>query len=397
MSEGETKKKKSHKKAWIVAGSIVGSLAVAALAAWGIIALLFNDPPLEQDWAQTYYVYLDEHPLEAELTDAEGEVIANADEYEVAFYDVEGVAEPVMAVSYVAEDITYLTYYWVEGADGVKRAVMYNPSEIELLYNIKSEKSEYYIHYETDGADYYKSLSGEILGMQDAEDAAHVKETPEYKFTDDDVLTVTDKDGKEYALTKFEQTFVELEDDTETTVLPVDYDKKELKAALKDESYEYQILQEVARKQAEMIRQVIEDIESREQKIADVEKENAEIEAQKKAEEEAKRAAEEAKKGLQLEGKTLAWGRYKLDEEWFGPNSDYVVINQDGTCTYDGNPCTWHRDRKDYAQSPESAGKYIHDSICFRKSENFSYGCYYAYANNKFGDGDITLYTYVGK
>ena len=40
------------------------------------------------------------------------------------------------------------------------------------------------------------------------------------------------KDGKEHSMTKFEQTFVEVEDDTKTTTLPVNYDKKELKKFL---------------------------------------------------------------------------------------------------------------------------------------------------------------------
>ena len=218
---------KSHKKFWIILCSIIGGLAVVGLATWGVISLVLENQPLEQDWAQTYYVYLDEHPLDPELKDSEGEKIADAEEYEVSFYDVEGVSEPVMTVNYVAHDVNYVTYYWVEGADGIKRALLYDPSEIELLYNLEDQKTDYYIHYEKDNTDYYKKLSDEITSIRDNDESEQVKEVPEYKFGEKDVVAVTDKDGKEHSMTKFEQTFVEVEDDTKTTTLPVNYDKKE--------------------------------------------------------------------------------------------------------------------------------------------------------------------------
>ena len=389
---------KSHKKFWIILCSIVSGLAVVGLATWGIISLVLETQPLEQDWAQTYYVYLDEHPLDPELKDSEGEKIADAEEYEVTFYDVEGVSEPVMTVNYVAHDINYVTYYWVEGADGIKRALLYDPSEIELLYNLEEQKSDYYIHYEKDNTDYYKKLSDEIASIRDNDESEHVKEVPEYKFGEKDVVAVTDKDGKEHSMTKFEQTFVEVEDDTKTTTLPVNYDKKELKNVLKDESYEYKVLQEVAAKHAEMIRKVAEDVEKRKNEIAAVEKENAEIEAARKAEEERKRAEEEAKKGIQLEGYTIAYGTYLMDsdivgEEYAGQNT--LVLKPNGVCTYGGKACTYTFGQSDFAQDASSNGRDVHKAIIITVQGSFG-NSLFAYGNNELGDGDIEHYTYAG-
>ena len=408
VSKEETKKinsaktekgteEKSHKKAWIIACSIIGGLAVAGLAAWGIVTMVLANQPLEQDWAQTYYVYLDENPLEPELKDADGEMIATADEYELSFYDVEGVDEPVMTVDYVAGDTEYLTYYWVEGKDGVKRAVLSEPSEIQLLYNIKEEKNEYYIHYEKEGTDYYKSLSDEILSLTDADDANHVKDVSEYKFKEDDVKKVTDKDGKEHSISKFEETFVEVEEEKEVATLPVNYNKDDLKSAVRDEAYEYQVLEEVAKKHAEMIKQVIADIENRQREIKDVEEENAKIEAEKKAEEEKRRAEEEAKKGIKLESYTIAYGTYLMDDDWVGEeyaSQNTLVLKPNGVCTYGGKACTWAKSRKDFTQSPESTN--IHECITVTPTAGGYGTTVYAYSNRELGDGDIEHYIYAG-
>ena len=387
---------KSHKKAWIIICSIIVGLVVLGLVVWGIISLVLSNQPLEQDWAQTYFVYLDENPLGPDLKDANGDTITTADEYELSFYDVEGVNEPVMTVDYVAGDIEYLTYYWSEGENGVKRAVLSEPSEIQLLYNIKEEKNEYYIHYEKDGTDYYKNFSDEILSLTDADDANHVKDVPEYKFTEDDVKKVTDKDGKEYSISKFEETFVEVKEDKEATTLPVNYNKSDLKKSIRDEAYEYQVLEEVAKKQADMIKGMIADIENRQKEIRDVEEENAKIEAEKKAEEERRRAEEEAKKGIKLDSYTIAYGTYLMDDDWTGAEyarAHTLVLKPNGACTYGGKTCTWTKGQDDFTQSSE--GSDIHECIFVKPVGDYG-TTVYAYGNNELGDGDIEHYTYAG-
>ena len=117
---------------------------MVGLIIWAIVLAVIDNRPLEQDWAQTYYVYLDENKLNPELVDSDGKVHATADEYEVGFYDVEGVDQPVMVVNYVDEDVNYVTYYWIngEGKNNIGKAILYSPSEVELLYNIADEKTE---------------------------------------------------------------------------------------------------------------------------------------------------------------------------------------------------------------------------------------------------------------
>ncbi|MBR3122105.1 hypothetical protein IKF28_01530 [Candidatus Saccharibacteria bacterium] len=389
------KSNKSHKKLCVIIASIVGGLAALGLLVWGIISMVTANQPLEQDWAQTYYVYLEENPLDPQLKTADDEVIANADQYEVEFYDLENLDDPLMAVNYVTDDKNYVTYYWME-EDEVKRAVVNDPSEIVLLYDIKEKKSDYYIHYEKNDINYYKSLDKELSTITVADDSKHVKENAEYKFSEDDVDSVKDKDGNEHTLTKFEQTFVEIEDESVPITLPVNYDNNELKNTIRDEAYEYKVLEEVAKEHAEMVRKVIEDIEKRQEEIKNIEKENAEIEAKKKAEEEAKRAAEEAKKGIKLEGYTISYGTYLLDEAYVGPtNGEYtLVLKPNGICTYGGKSCTWKLGKRDYAQSEESRGKAIHQSIIVDTTGG-GYGIsLFAYGNNELGDGDIEHYVY---
>ena len=392
----KTDKTKSHKIAWIIACSIVGGLIVVGLAIWGIISLVLSNQPLEQDWAQTYYVYLDENPLDPELKDAEGNAIATADEYKLSFYDVEGINEPVMTVNYTAGDTEYLTYYWVEAENGIKHAVVSDPSEIQLLYNIKEKKNDYYIHYKKDGTDYYKNFSDEILNLTKTNDANHVKDVPEYTFKESDVKKVTDKDGKEHSITKFEETFVKVEEEKAIATLPINYNQEELKNSIKNEAYEYQVLEEVAKKHAEMIKEVVANIENRQKEIQDIEEENAKIEAEKKAAEEKRRAEEEAKKGIKLDSYTIAYGTYLMDDDWVGEeyaSQNTLVLKPNGKCTFGGKSCTWTKGREDFTQSAESTN--IHECIIVKSTGDYGTRLY-AYKNNELGDGDIEHYTYAG-
>ncbi|MBR3156899.1 hypothetical protein IKF20_00485 [Candidatus Saccharibacteria bacterium] len=397
-AETKTGKKMSRKTLWTIIGSIIGGLTIVGVIIGIVISNAIENQPLEEDWAQTYYVYLDEHHLDPQLKDSNGKIEAEANEYSVEFYDVEGVDNPVMAVNYVTDDTNYLTYYWIT-EEGVRNSFYFSPSSVELLYNIEQKKSDYYIHSrdEKGNVDYYSKLGEDITSASDSENPNHVKTSPKYRFEADDVDTVTDKDGKDHSLTKFEQTFVKVEDDTQAKTLPVDYEEKELKSTIKEGSYEYQALQEVAEKHAQMIREMVDSMEKRVAEMDAVKKENAEIEAAKKADEEKKRREEEAKKGIRLDNKyTIAYGTYRMDDDVVGAdfaNQNKLVLKPNGACTYGGKACTWKKERHDFTQSAESTN--VHEALRIGNGTEF-YALVYAYGNNELGDGDIEHFTRIG-
>lgn len=200
---------------------------------------------------------------------------------------------------------------------------------------------------------------------------------------------MTKSDGAELSLTKFEQTFVPVEDTTKTTRMPVDYNDGDLKNAMREDAGEMQWLKEIAEQQAERIKQVIADIEQRKNEIAQVEEENAKKAAEEAA---AKAAEEEARKGFRLEGKFITYGTYK-NYVWGDDTGSILKINRDHSCEYNGSKnCVWSIGKKDYAQSPESAGKYVHDSIIFKWGDSGYSSGWMAYKDNTLGDGDIGEY-----
>lgn len=119
--------------------------------------------------------------------------------------------------------------------------------------------------------------------------------------------------------------------------------------------------------------------------------EEKEAEEKRKAEEEAaKKAAEEAAKGIKLDGTTLKYGTYLGEDAAEGA---VVVINQDGTCTFDGKSCTYTLSSKDFSQGGPSS---VHECIKIKISGNDYASCYLpATDGSGFSDGDIQFFRYA--
>lgn len=375
------KDKKDQKKLpkSVIAGIIAAAVIVVGLIIWVVVSIIVANQPLEQDWAQRYYEYLQEHKLPSKSQTVDGDDY-DVSEYEMGFYDVEGVDEPVMVVSYLdVEGKRQLTYYYQKDGEVAYETWMQG-TNLALLYDIDRKAYDYYIHRTNEGEELYTSLAEDVIHHRDG--ITEAAETQIFKA--DDVTKVTKTDGTELSMTKFEQTFVPVEDMTKTTRMPVNYNDSDLKGAMREDTRQIRTIEDVARDMTEKINKMVDDALARQAEIEQAQQEIAEAEAKAKAEEEARR-------GFWLEGKFITYGTYRWVEDMMVAGS--LIINRDGTCVaYEEPNCTWYIGKKDYAQDVSTQGKHIHDSIIFKWGANGYESGYYAYGDNEIGDGDLGHY-----
>ena len=190
--------------------------------------------------------------------------------------------------------------------------------EIELLYNIETKTYNYYAHY----------LNSELLTERYIALSERENE-PNYTSVQ------FNPDKKE---TEFEEKYIEIETPENKFSIKPNMSDEEIKTELKNAKENYKDKESIITEEVKAItEQKAEEI--RQQK----EKAQKEAEEKAKAEEEArKKAEEEANKGLKVGNYTLKYGTYVGYETLYDPSGNEtvkhtVIINQDGTLTYNGN------------------------------------------------------------
>ena len=126
-----------------------------------------------------------------------------------SFYEVKDVKQPVMVINYQKDKQDYSNVYYI--SDDKVNVIVYNqPSTVELLYNIENKKYDYYLHVKDKDTNRYKTIAQQINDrINELKDSKTIRpEEAEYSFKDDDVDKVTDVNGKEIILTKFDETFI---------------------------------------------------------------------------------------------------------------------------------------------------------------------------------------------
>ena len=250
---------------------------------------------------------------------------------ELQFIEV-GETNPVMIMNYDFEGNSYINIYRTKGENNVDKIVHQEPAKVEFLYNIQYKSYAWYIHEESETEDSYKKIYT-ILENPDKNNEA------ENTITKGDSTTQNTLSGETITLSKFDETFVKPEIESSIKVeFTEDIDIKDLKNNITNGVDGYKTQDEI----------VSEEVKSAtENKVNEVETTKQKIETAKteiKAEEERK-AAEEAAKGLKVGNYTIKYGTYKDPE--FGTR---FVLNQDGTCVYDGKKFTYKVEKHDFSQ-----------------------------------------------
>lgn len=190
--------------------------------------------------------------------------------------------------------------------------------EIKLLYNIESKTYNYYAHYLSS-----EYLTERYIALSERENE------PNYTSVQ------FNPDKKE---TEFGEKYIEIERPDNKFSIKANMSDEEIKTELKNAKENYKDKESIITEEVKATtEQKAEEI--RQQK----EKAQKEAEEKAKAEEEAnKKAEEEANKGLKVGNYTLKYGTYVGYETLYDPSGNEtvkhtVVINQDGTLTYNGN------------------------------------------------------------
>ncbi len=264
------REKKSHKKKSI---GIILLIFVIALVFGGIYLhdyLKFKES-IAEDWGQTYYIYLKNVKNNDKAKDVG--IFDDMENAKLDFYEVEGIDDPVMVLSYTKDKESRVNVYFIED-EYVNALVYYEKTDVEFLYNILTEDYSYYVHIDKEDSDTYAFLAEQLNNMLEEEtdceeeqtDCVTYVETHEYSFEKDEKETITDADGNEISLLEFDRTFVVPDvKKSEDVSYDVNFSEKELKKAIMDAIDNYQEQDEL------LTSKVKDDVESKVIEVKDIE------------------------------------------------------------------------------------------------------------------------------
>lgn len=248
------KEKKSHKKTFIGI-LVIMIIALIAVGGYYLHDYLELKEPIEEVWGQTYYVYLKD--IKSIDKAKEAGIPENMKDAKLNFYEVDYVDDPIMVLSYTKDNDDYSNVYYIE--DGKVNAVVYNdPTDVEFLYNISMKKYDYYVHTTSESSDSYNIVLDNIYKDHTKNEC---KETEcedtindilnGYTFTKDEKETVTDVNGEEISIFKFDKTFVKPDIENNSVDYRTDLSEKELKKTVTDLVDNYQLQKEIINEEVE--------------------------------------------------------------------------------------------------------------------------------------------------
>ena len=380
---------KKNKKPIIIVSIIAVILLIGIVAAF----LLNNkeekpkkEKNIKEKWGEIYYEYLKD--LKDEDNAKEAGLPANMKNAKITFYDINTIKNPVMGISYKIDSKDYTNIYFID--DKKVSAIIYEePTEIDLLYNIENKDYNYYTNSSNNNTNTYKAIKEVVNAKQNA--GTTVKE---YTFKESDKDTVKDVNGNEISLTKFEQTFIEVETDDNSVSYKTDLTKKALNKVVEKAIKNYETVENI------LTTNIKKSIETKEEGIVkkkeemkkaseDVANKEALEKSKKEAEEKAKKEAEEKAKasaGIKVGNYTLKYGTYKGKDATEG---DTLVLKQNGQCTYNGSSCTYSVAKHDFAQDESSHS--VKDSLVIKTG----YTTYlYPSSSSELTDGDISIFAF---
>lgn len=226
MSKKENEQKVKKSKKGIIIGIIIFILIMLTVGGFFLYQYLKSNQSIEEDWGQTYYVYLKKakkNPKEANLSD-------KMKDAKLKFVEVKNREEPVMMITYKEQKKEYTNIYFIE-ENQVNTIVFEETTNMELLYNIEKKEYDYYIHIKDNEQDHYQSISSQIENS--LKDDKDVLLTPDYTFS-----KAENEDEK--SLLEFDKVFVKTDIEEEYVDFDLDFDNKELKDAIEESINNYE-------------------------------------------------------------------------------------------------------------------------------------------------------------
>ena len=346
--------KKQKKKLLIIISLVI--VLLIGLGVGGYFYFQYKElkKPIKEDWGQKYYVYLKDVNENKRLEDAG--LPKDLKKSELSFYEVENVNEPVMVINYQKDNQDYSNVYYISD-DKVNTLVYNQPSTVELLYNLENKKYDYYLHVKDKDTNRYKTISQQINdrvnGLKD--DKTIRPEEAEYSFKDDDMDKITDVNGKEIILTKFDQTFIKPDIKEDKINFSFDLEEKDLKSKIIKQIKKYTPVEKIITKETQTeVDKKVEEVEKTKEEMTkakeEVAKKEAEEKAKKEAEEREKASASQntnnssnsssSNNGLmsQAQADNIVKQTYHLDNNLFG-ESDGIKqsFRSGGLVTYKGD------------------------------------------------------------
>ena len=338
----------NKKKIIVIVGSVILILVVGI-----IVTLLLSNKKevktkkvdkIKSSWGNIYYTYLKDIKKNDKYDKAG--LSKDLDDGEVRFYDIDNIDDPVMGIEYEVEDKDYLNIYYINNKK-VDVIIYKEPTDIDYYYNIQEDKYDYYTNTIKDDANNYISVKDQINSKLDS----NSDDVKVYTFKDSEVDSVKDSDGKDISLTKFDETFIKIDDDIKKIDFNISMSDKKLKNMINSSIDNYNKSREI------LTDEVKESVDKKKEEIKNTRTNIDNIKKKKKEEEERiareKALAEKALKekeiqeqkkndsnGLltQAQADDIVKKKYNLDSKMSSQENGYVTsFASYGLVTYQGD------------------------------------------------------------
>ena len=363
-----------------------------------VIGYIFKDKlfgskekKLSNAWGETYYVYLKD--IKDNNKYKEAGLPNDLKQAKVNFVSVGDIKDPVMTITYNKDKKEYTNIYYINN-DKVDAIVYNEPTSIELFYNIEKDTYNYYSNTVSDSDNYYKNITDQIKSKTN-KDSSKAVIVEEYRINSNDKEEVTDSNGNSVSLTKFESTFIKLDTPDNSFEFSNLVAEKDLKKLVDKSTKRYEDIAKTIKANKENVERLKSELKEKEEKIKSIKEESTkkeEIQASDNSntkEVTSNNSNNTEVSGIKLGSYTINYGKYVGEAASSGIT---LVLNKDGSCTYDGKSCTYTVGTHDFAQDESTRGS-IKDCLII----NAEYTIYlFAYSSTSIGDGDINSFNYNG-
>lgn len=379
-----------NKKKLIIIISII--LVIGIL----VIGYIFKDKlfgskekKLSTTWGETYYVYLKD--IKDNNKYKEAGLPSDLKSVKVSFVSVGDIKDPVMTITYDKDKKEYTNIYYINN-DKVDAIVYNEPTSIELLYNIEKDSYNYYSNTVSDSDNYYKNITDQIKSKTN-KDSSKAVVVEEYIINSNDKEEVTDSNGNSVSLTKFESTFIKIDTPDNSFEFNKSIVEDELRKLVDKSTNLYEDIAKTIKANKENVERLKNELKEKEERIKSIKEEKSKEEVKETNNDTSTKEVTSSDNtevsGIKLGNYTINYGKYVGEAASSGIT---LVLNKDGSCTYDGNPCTYSVGTHDFAQDESTRG-----SIKTCLIINADYTTYlYPYSSTAIGDGDINTFNYQG-
>ena len=361
-----------------------------------VIGYIFKDKlfgskekKLSNAWGETYYVYLKD--IKDNNKYKEAGLPSDLKSAKVNFVSAGDIKDPVMTITYDKDKKEYTNIYYINN-DKVDAIVYNEPTSIELLYNIEKDSYNYYSNTVSDSDNYYKNLSDQIKSKTN-KDSSKAVVVEEYIINSNDKEEVTDSNGNSVSLTKFESTFIKIDTPDNSFEFNKSIVEDELRKLVDKSTNLYEDIAKTIKANKENVERLKNELKEKEERIKSIKEEKSKEEVKETNNDTSTKEVTSSDNteisGIKLGSYTINYGTYVGEAASSGIT---LVLNKDGSCTYDGNPCTYSVGTHDFAQDESTRG-----SIKTCLIINADYTTYlYPYSSTAIGDGDINTFNYQG-